>query len=377
MKTRFLIWINRFYAFGAFLTVACFLVILAFHYPSVFRSGQVEALFESDGLSVFWLFLLFVSILLSVKGVLDGYFGKFGVVLLLLQAFSIYLYFTHSYNRTVEISNTRLACDWLILDYFFTALVFMPMEHFFPKYKEQEVLHEEWNLNLKYFIVYDLNVNIIFFIVQFPAHLLFNNNPVAQLHAFSESIPVWLGVLFALLIADAFQFIRHFIAHKLIAIWHFHSIHHSAEKMDWLSGSRNHLLDILVDRSFIFIPIYAMGFPTSVILIYAGIVSFQSVWVHTNSQLNLGFLKYIIVTPQYHHWHHAKHVHDKNFGIHFTYLDRLFGTYYLPEKTWPQETGITDDGFPPNSYLGQFIYPFRKNKQLLVGKLEGLKGNKS
>ena len=55
---------------------------------------------------------------------------------------------------------------------------------------------------------------------------------------------------------------------------------------------------------------------------------------------------------------------DVNFAIHFPWLDKLFGTYYMPPKQWPSGYGI--GGHPvPNGYWQQFLYPFkRKTKSI-------------
>ena len=89
------------------------------------------------------------------------------------------------------------------------------------------------------------------------------------------------------------------------------------------------------------------------------IVALQAVTAHTNARIPFGFLKYLFVTPQYHHWHHskAKETHDKNFAIHFPFIDKIFGTYHLPSDEWPEEMGLEDESFP-KGYLRQQIYPF-------------------
>ncbi len=37
---------------------------------------------------------------------------------------------------------------------------------------------------------------------------------------------------------------------------------------------------------------------------------------------------------------------DVNFAIHFPFLDRLFGTYHLPEGKWPKGYGIKGNPVP-------------------------------
>jgi len=52
----------------------------------------------------------------------------------------------------------------------------------------------------------------------------------------------------------------------------------------------------------------------------------------TTLWLGLGFLEAIFVTPKLHHWHHAKEkaAINKNYAIHLSILDVIFGTYYNP-----------------------------------------------
>jgi sterol desaturase/sphingolipid hydroxylase (fatty acid hydroxylase superfamily) len=50
---------------------------------------------------------------------------------------------------------------------------------------------------------------------------------------------------------------------------------------------------------------------------------------------------------------------DVNFAIHFPFLDKLFGTYHLPEGKWPNGYGV--QGHPvPKGYWKQLLYPFRR-----------------
>jgi sterol desaturase/sphingolipid hydroxylase (fatty acid hydroxylase superfamily) len=82
------------------------------------------------------------------------------------------------------------------------------------------------------------------------------------------------------------------------------------------------------------------------------------------------FLRWLIATPQYHHWHHTSDEEglDKNFAGFLPLWDVLFRTAHQPEH-WPQRYGT--DKFqppetylgkfqPPETYLGQLAYPFRR-----------------
>jgi lathosterol oxidase len=58
------------------------------------------------------------------------------------------------------------------------------------------------------------------------------------------------------------------------------------------------------------------------------------------------------------------------FAVFFPFIDRIFGTYYLPENEWPRGTGLNEAQFP-KGYTKQLVYPFRNNpfeNQLDEGK---------
>jgi lathosterol oxidase len=132
--------------------------------------------------------------------------------------------------------------------------------------------------------------------------------------------------------------------------------------MDWLAGSRTHFVDIFVTRSISFIPLYVCGFSEITFNTYIIFVSIHAVLIHANTSINFGFLRYLFVTPQFHHWHHAEDpaIYGKNFAIHFPFIDKIFGTYYLPKDVWPANTGVREAKYP-KGYLKQLIYPFTKS----------------
>jgi lathosterol oxidase len=149
--------------------------------------------------------------------------------------------------------------------------------------------------------------------------------------------------------------------HAVPFLWRFHAVHHSSRAMDWLAGSRLHLVDIVVVRAISFVPLYALGFDETALLVYVLFVSFHAVWIHANWRFELRALSPWLVTPAFHHWHHAADAEaiDKNFGVHLPWFDRWFGTAYLPEGRWPSAYGIEGDPVP-ESWSAQVVWPFRR-----------------
>jgi len=92
---------------------------------------------------------------------------------------------------------------------------------------------------------------------------------------------------------------------------------------------------------------------------YIVIVGFQAVFNHANVSVRLGPLRYVIVTPNFHHWHHSQddEAIDKNYAAHFAFLDHLFGTAVQSDRKWPEQYGVVGD-YVPNGFLKQLAFPF-------------------
>jgi len=189
-----------------------------------------------------------------------------------------------------------------------------------------------------------------------PAALLFRWATQPWLQDAVAAQPLALQFLEVVLVADFTQYWVHRAFHRVPWLWRLHAIHHSSETMDWLAGSRLHLIDIVVTRGLSFVPLYVLGFAPPAVYAYLVFVSFLAVFIHANVRVDLGALDWVVATPRFHHWHHAATPVDKNFAVHLPWIDRLFGTAYLPEGRWPEVYGIT--GRPvPEGYWRQLAWP--------------------
>jgi sterol desaturase/sphingolipid hydroxylase (fatty acid hydroxylase superfamily) len=130
--------------------------------------------------------------------------------------------------------------------------------------------------------------------------------------------------------------------------------------MDWLAGSRMHPVDVIVTRAVAFLPVFVLGFAPGALYAYLAFVSFHAVFIHANVRWRFPVLRRLISTPEYHHWHHTSDEEgiDKNFASFLPLWDGLFGTLHLPDH-WPENYG-TVRFQPPEDYLGQVFFPFRR-----------------
>ena len=141
--------------------------------------------------------------------------------------------------------------------------------------------------------------------------------------------------------------------------------------MDWLAGSRLHLVDAVVTRGLTYVPIYVLGFSEVAMYAYVVVVVIQATFIHANVRWEFRPVRWLVATPAFHHWHHAAEPQaiDKNFSVHSPLWDWLFGTFYLPDR-WPNAYGLCGPSDVPLSWLRQFVYPFRRPLKSPVAESE-------
>lgn len=256
-----------------------------------------------------------------------------------------------------------LGLDYGLLVLIVYSLVFIPLEKLFGRL-QQGVFRKGWAIDLTYFFVSALMVQLTAFITLQPAFVLFGwaVNPTVQEYVRAQ--PAWLQFLEIMFLADLVQYWVHRLFHEIPWLWKFHAVHHSAEVMDWMAGNRLHLVDLALTRSLIYVPSFVLGFDQGPMIAYIIFVAVYSVFIHANLRFNFGPLRYIFATPQFHHWHHGaeREAIDKNFAVHLPLLDMIFGTFHLPGDRWPAFYGVHSNDVP-ESYLGQWIYPFLPSKK--------------
>jgi lathosterol oxidase len=202
-------------------------------------------------------------------------------------------------------------------------------------------------------------VQLLTFLTLLPATVLSAHLVSPELRAAVAEQPVWLQVLEIMLLADIAQYWLHRAFHRIPALWPFHAVHHSSTALDWLAGSRLHLVDVLVTRSLILVPLFLLGFTQSALYVWLVVIAFHAIFNHVNLKFRLRWIEPLLVTPRFHHWHHAVAPVDKNFAVHFPWLDRLFGTYHMPDGQWPSALGIAGNPVP-EGFFAQLLHPLRR-----------------
>lgn len=345
------------------LAVLCLLGVAAFHYPQYLTTPELRREYSPDVIRHIMFAAMVLAGSISILNVAlkrkRGLNAVAGGLILLCVA----LGGSHVPVKDFPDHTPYIGLDWFILDLLGSTVIFAAIEKLFPLYKGQLIFRREWQTDMVHFAVNHFIVGLALLTVNFAIHRLFGWMANDTLHALVQSIPFLPQLLLCILAADLVQYWTHRSYHEIPFLWRFHAVHHSAKTMDWLAGSRQHILELIVTRVGVLGALYVLGFDKDVMDVYIIVVGFQAVFNHANVHLPWGPLKYIIVTPDFHHWHHSSDAVaiDKNYAAHYAFLDHLFGTRIKGQSGFPEKYGVQGD-YMPDGFAQQLMFPFRSKK---------------
>ena len=182
-----------------------------------------------------------------------------------------------------------------------------------------------------------------------------------------------LGIALAM---DLAVYVTHYIQHKIAPLWHFHSVHHSAEVLNVMTVYRQHPVDLFLTGTVIIaltqfahalFTYLTLVEPTEYAILGVNSVIFAFFIVGYNlrhSHIWLSYppwMSYIFISPAQHQTHHSideKHF-DRNFGFIFAIWDWMFGTLYVPKGYEKLEFGINKtEPNPFGSVTELYLKPF-------------------
>ena len=175
---------------------------------------------------------------------------------------------------------------------------------------------------------------------------------------------------------DASYYFYHWAQHRVPFLWELHKVHHSAEILVGVTKDRVHPVDEVMNRVWDgVIPgicygawsVFALD-PVEVTVFGINVYVMRNILMmdfvrHTHLPISFGPVDHVVISPHAHQLHHsiAKKHWDKNFGLMFTFWDRMFGTFRAPE---PKETfsfGLIErDRHEYHSLYGLYVLPLRK-----------------
>src|SRR5690606_28091936 len=92
-------------------------------------------------------------------------------------------------------------------------------------------------------------------------------NRIGLLHVID--MPFWLAVIISAVFLDLWAgYLPHLLMHRIIFLWHFHSIHHSDDHVDVTTTFRKHHVESMVVIFFNLKGMYILQLLLSFLIIY-------------------------------------------------------------------------------------------------------------
>ena len=346
--------------------------VLCFHFPELLTSKEFRATYSETLARNLLLIGLIAAFAMGTLAILRNRNRRIALTGVISAALAVLLGGATVHFNEIESTPYSLGLDWFVMSLFFSTIVFVPIERMLHV-RNQSPLRPEWRTDLAYYFVGHILVQFILIAVTASTTTMDALIASDTVKAAIQSWPIWLQFILAVFVADVFQAGLHRIYHNVPFLWRFHAVHHSSRHMDWLAGSRIHLIEILLTRTAVLTPLVVLGFSAPAINGYVILVGVQAVLAHANLRINFGWLEYVLVTPRYHHWHHARHVDymDVNYAIHLPLVDMMMGSFKRPPaNTWPDEYGVMKLETVPTGIVAQTLMPLRAKKTFddFVGK---------
>lgn len=174
------------------------------------------------------------------------------------------------------------------------------------------------------------------------------------------ALPAPVALALVLFLSDGLSAAVHRLHHRWPRLWRVHAVHHSSRHLDWLAAARVHPLNEVLNRAPAAVALLTLGFDLRVVAAAAPVLTLWAIGLHANVDWRLGPLRYVVATPGFHRWHHARppaHLPDGcNFAGLFPVWDLLAGTFWLPPEP-AREFGV-DEPPVPESFARQLFLRF-------------------
>jgi sterol desaturase/sphingolipid hydroxylase (fatty acid hydroxylase superfamily) len=204
-----------------------------------------------------------------------------------------------------------------------SALIFWPLEELLegeksarPRFKDIAFLwfYQSYGLWIGAGIVYEI------------AFLLRGLMPHGW-SLFVKQQPFWLQAAVALIMAEVWVYLVHRLAHRWAFLWKFHRVHHTVTEMTWSAASRQHPVDFLLIIVGANLPAMVLGIDLRSIALFVILERLYTVLLHSNLNLDWGWLSKIVASPSLHRLHHEPSRKGRNYAGILSFLDVLGKTY--------------------------------------------------
>ncbi|MGU3812807.1 sterol desaturase family protein [Vibrio diabolicus] len=225
---------------------------------------------------------------------------------------------------------------WLRLGVFISVLLLCALWENYLRRKPVTVNRSyRWFNNLTLVALNSAIIAVVMPVAAFQAASIVYENHWGLLNLLS--LPIWLNILFSVVLLDLVIYLQHLVFHKVKPLWKIHRVHHADLDIDVTTGIRFHPLEIIISMGVKITAIFMLGVSPIAIVVFEIVLNASAMFNHSNAKLNLSIdakLRKIFVTPDVHRVHHSIIINEthSNFGFFLSIWDRAFGTYRSQPK---------------------------------------------
>src|SRR5260370_27901113 len=181
------------------------------------------------------------------------------------------------------------------------AVVIVALERIAPYDRRQKLLRVGFFTDFFWYTLF--HSYVLGLVIKAIILSLDRSTGLSRLHLVS-SWPVAGQLAFFWVTHDLYIYWFHRTQHRNRWLWRTHEAHHSGKDVDWLSGSRSHAFEILINQTIEYAPILLLGAHPDVTLIKGALDAAWGMYIHSNIDVRAGWLQYALNGPEMHRWHH-------------------------------------------------------------------------
>jgi sterol desaturase/sphingolipid hydroxylase (fatty acid hydroxylase superfamily) len=163
---------------------------------------------------------------------------------------------------------------------------------------------------------------------------------------------------------DLLFYYWHRLNHRVPFLWRFHDVHHIDPDLDVTTAFRFHFGEIALSGAFRTVQVLVVAPPAPLYAVYEIVFQTATLFHHSNLRLPIAFeraLNRVVVTPRMHGIHHSqvRRETDSNYGVVFTWWDRLHRTITLHVPQALVTIGVPGYSRPDDNTIAKaFAMPF-------------------
>ncbi|WP_249314093.1 sterol desaturase family protein [Pseudoalteromonas sp. S2755] len=183
-----------------------------------------------------------------------------------------------------------------------------------------------------------------------------------QLAPIENTMSLAKNATLAILVGSFIGYWLHRLEHRHLFLWSFHGIHHRPNKVTVSNNSVVHFLEVLLSALVIQTSFLLLGFSAEGMFIAGQFTALHGYFIHANVNVRMGWLNYIVATPELHRFHHSVELKEAgNFGSDLSIWDQLFGSFFYRPGRTPIEVGVTKPHLFPCAFevAKGILHPFR------------------